>query len=90
MESFFKKSIYYPLPKNDLHYYACKSVLEYAYTEDSNPKYRQYMEDTFCHHDRILSKGKCGLFGIFDGHGGKYTSQFCCEEFPKEVKKLVK
>jgi hypothetical protein len=29
------------------------------------------MEDTFCHQDKVGGDQTCGLFGIFDGHGGK-------------------
>jgi serine/threonine protein phosphatase PrpC len=45
------------------------------------------MEDTFCHMDSVAGDQSCGLFGIFDGHGGKQVSEHCCEMMPLELKK---
>lgn len=47
------------------------SVKEYAYTEDKNRQFRPDMEDTCCHQDKLNNDPTCGLFGVFDGHGGK-------------------
>ena len=47
------------------------SVKEYAYTEDKNRQFRPEMEDTHCHADRLNGDESCGLFAVFDGHGGK-------------------
>jgi len=35
------------------------------------------MEDTFCHQDGVNGDESCGLFAIFDGHGGKQVSEHC-------------
>ena len=53
------------------HITSSQSVKEYAYTEDKNRQYRPDMEDTCCHQDKLANDPSCGLFGVFDGHGGK-------------------
>ena len=53
------------------HVEAAASVKEYAYTEDKNRSYRPDMEDTHCHLDKVAGDPSCGLFAVFDGHGGK-------------------
>ena len=45
------------------------------------------MEDTYCHQDKVSGDPTCGLFGVFDGHGGKHVAEHCAEMFPVEVKK---
>ena len=45
------------------------------------------MEDTYCHLDKVAGDPTCGLFGVFDGHGGKHVSEHCAEMFPVEMKK---
>jgi serine/threonine protein phosphatase PrpC len=29
------------------------------------------MEDTYSHIDKVANDPSCGLFAVFDGHGGK-------------------
>ena len=69
------------------HIQTSSSVREYAYSEDKNRQFRPDMEDTFCHVDKLANDQNCGLFGIFDGHGGKQVSEHCAETFPLEIKK---
>ena len=45
------------------------------------------MEDTYCHKDGVAGDKMCGLWGIFDGHGGKQVSEHCAETFPLILKK---
>lgn len=40
-----------------------------------------------CIVDKIGGDATCGLFAIFDGHGGKQVSEYCAERFPVELKK---
>ena len=63
------------------------SVKEYAYTEDKNRAYRPDMEDTHCHLDKVAGDPNCGLFAVFDGHGGKQVAEHCSETFPLLFKK---
>lgn len=63
------------------------SVKEYAYDEEKNLRFRPYMEDTNSMVDKLGSDPTCGLFAIFDGHGGKCVSQYCSERFPIELRK---
>lgn len=65
------------------------SVKEYAVNEDSNSKYRPYMEDTFCCVDNFAGDVTCGLFGVFDGHGGKEVSEYLKERFPEELQSRI-
>lgn len=53
------------------HIETAYSVKEYAYTEDKNRQFRPDMEDTHCHLDKVGGDASCGLFAVFDGHGGK-------------------
>lgn len=45
------------------------------------------MEDTFCHLDKVANDPSCGLFAVFDGHGGKQVAEHCSETFPIEIRK---
>ena len=63
------------------------SVLEYGYSEDKNRQFRPDMEDTYCHVDKLANDPNCGLFAIFDGHGGRHVSEHCAESFPLELRK---
>lgn len=40
-----------------------------------------------CIVDKIGGDPNCGLFAIFDGHGGKQVSEYCAERFPIEIRK---
>lgn len=40
-----------------------------------------------CIVDKIAGDPNCGLFCIFDGHGGRQVSDHCAERFPAEMKK---
>ncbi len=40
-----------------------------------------------CIVDKIGGDPNCGLFAIFDGHGGKQVSEYCAERFPIEMRK---
>ena len=40
------------------------------------------MEDTYCHLDKVANDPSCGLFAVFDGHGGPEIAIFCKITFP--------
>lgn len=63
------------------------SVHSYAYAEDRNMRFRPHMEDTHCIVDKMGGDNSCGLFAIFDGHGGKQVSDHCADRFPAELRK---
>lgn len=65
------------------------SCKEYAVNEDANSKYRPYMEDTYCCIDNFAGDVTCGLFGVFDGHGGSSVSEYLKERFPEELKDRI-
>jgi len=60
------------------------SVKEYAYFEDQNVYFRNTMEDGYFICDDILKDGKSGLFGVFDGHGGRDVAEYLLKNFQKE------
>lgn len=41
----------------------------------------------YCLVDRVANDPTCGLFAIFDGHGGRQVSDHCAERFPVEIRK---
>ena len=45
------------------------------------------MEDTHCHLDKVGGDPSCGLFAVFDGHGGKQVAEHCAETMPILIKK---
>jgi serine/threonine protein phosphatase PrpC len=69
------------------HVENASSVKEYAYTEDKNRQFRPEMEDTHCHVDRLNGDESCGLFCVFDGHGGGQVSEFAADTFAIELRK---
>jgi hypothetical protein len=56
------------------------SVHDFAYFEDVNKFNRPYMEDMYSINDRLGGNPKCGLFCIFDGHGGDAVSKYCASD----------
>ena len=83
-----------------MHEKNASSVKEYAYTEDKNFRYRPSMEDStyrYFHQniiayfakDRVNGDGNCGIFGVFDGHGGRQVADHCAERVPEELRKEI-
>ena len=62
-------------------------------TQGSDPKWKTVSSNTFnhllahCIVDKLGNDPNCGLFAIFDGHGGKQVSEYCAERFPIELRK---
>ena len=46
-----------------------------------------YLSLAHCIVDKLGGDPNCGLFAIFDGHGGKQVSEYCAERFPIECRK---
>lgn len=41
----------------------------------------------YCIIDKVANDPSCGMFAIFDGHGGRQVSDHCAERFPIEIRK---
>lgn len=67
----------------------CSSVQEYAYKEDPNSRFRDYMEDRGKAIDCLKNNPSDGLFCLFDGHGGGEVSKFLQEKFPSFFKEVI-
>ena len=65
----------------------CSLVLNYAYKEDSNSKYRDYMEDKARAIENLNGDKNNALFCLFDGHGGGEVSTFLQNNFYTYMKK---
>ena len=43
----------------------------------------------YCIRDKLGKDSNCGLFAVFDGHGGKQVADHCAERIPDEMRKEV-
>jgi len=41
----------------------------------------------YCIVDKVANDPSCGMFALFDGHGGRQVSEHCADRFPVEVRK---
>ena len=64
----------------------CSLVLNYAYKEDSNAKYRDYMEDKGRAIENLNNDENNALFCLFDGHGGGEVSTYLQNNFAEHMK----
>jgi serine/threonine protein phosphatase PrpC len=39
--------------------------------------------------DNVANDKTCGIFGVFDGHGGNTVSEHCAEMFTIELRKEI-
>ena len=67
----------------------CWSVVEYAYKEESNLNYREYMEDKAKSIDGFNNNNNIGIFCIFDGHGGKEVSTYLQKNIINYLKEFI-
>ena len=64
----------------------CSLVLNYSYKEDSNSKYRDYMEDKARVIENLNEDENNILFCLFDGHGGSEVSSYLQNNFHIHMK----
>ena len=64
----------------------CSLILNYAYKEDSNSKYRDYMEDKGRAIENLDGDENNLLFCLFDGHGGSEVSSYLQNNFHIQMK----
>ena len=62
---------------------------EFAYHEDKNYRFRPTMEDTHALVDKLGGDPSCGLFAIFDGHGGRQVADYCAERVVQLMKQEI-
>ena len=62
------------------------SISEYAYKEEPNSRFRDYMEDKGVCIDCYLNNPSTSIFCLFDGHGGKEVSSYLQSNFPLLLK----
>ena len=67
----------------------CNSIKSYAYKENRNSKFRDYMEDK----GRVIQNIKCdknsSLFCLFNGHGGEDVSKYLQSNFYPHFKDML-
>lgn len=65
------------------------AIIEYAYKEDPNSQYRNYMEDKGKAIDCFKNDPNSALFCLFDGHGGGEVSKYLQDNIANEFKTIV-
>ena len=67
----------------------CIPIKSYAYKENANSTYRDYMEDKSRVIQNIKGDPNSYLFCLFDGHGGKEVSQYLQSNFYTYFKEML-
>jgi serine/threonine protein phosphatase PrpC len=67
----------------------CTIIKEYAYKEEQNSKYRNYMEDKGKSINNFNNSPNNVLFCLFDGHGGHEVSTYLQSNFSTEFKNII-
>ena len=67
----------------------CSLIQSFAYKENPNRGYRDYMEDKSRVVQNINGEKDSHLFCLFDGHGGPNVSQFLQDNFHKYFKEIL-
>lgn len=66
------------------------SVKEFAYKEDQNLKFRNYMEDKGVVVDGFNDSQTNALFCLFDGHGGSQVADYLQANYPNLLKNIIR
>ena len=74
---------------NEYYKSNCFSVQEFAYKEEQNINYRNYMEDKGKYILNLNKNKNNALFCIFDGHGGSHISKYLQKNIYCEFKKML-
>ena len=80
------------ISKNELSEYFeenCILMENYAYKENQNIRFRDYMEDKGLSIININGDPNKSLFCLFDGHGGEEVSRFLQNNFLKYFKEMI-
>ena len=64
-------------------------IKSYAYKENANSRFRDYMEDKGKAIINFNSNPDNALFCLFDGHGGGEVSKYLQDNFPKFMKEIL-
>ena len=64
-------------------------IKSFAYKENANSRYRDYMEDKGKSIINYDSNPDNALFCLFDGHGGGEVSKYLQDNFPKFMKEIL-
>ena len=64
-------------------------IKSYAYKENANSRFRDYMEDKGKSIINFDSNPDSALFCLFDGHGGGEVSKFLQDNFPTYMKEIL-
>ena len=67
----------------------CNSIKSYAYKENPNSRFRDYMEDKGRVIQNIKGDPNSSLFCLFDGHGGDQVSKFLQQNFCQYFKEML-
>lgn len=65
------------------------SCISYAVKEEANYPYRDYMEDCNKIIDGFNNNPNIGLFTLYDGHGGKDTSNYIKDRIPEILQQIL-
>ncbi|CAG9331130.1 unnamed protein product [Blepharisma stoltei] len=80
---------YQPTNPGDEYSPRGNSVQNYSCKEESNHRYRPYMEDGHKIIDSYLGDPNQGFFAIYDGHGGSEAVDYCKNRLHEELRKAL-
>ncbi|CAG9312743.1 unnamed protein product [Blepharisma stoltei] len=81
--------MYQPTNPDDEYSPRANSVQNFSCKEESNHRYRPYMEDGHKIIDSYLGDPNQGFFAVYDGHGGSEAVDYCKNRLHEELKKAL-